>query len=205
MMTAIVGGVLVAGLMVFLVGAVAWRLDYERPAEESLPLIQADRRRRMWIHVWMIAAMFITPAGLVGLALLPDLNDVKVPAAMAAIVYAIGAVCMMVFLFFRLTVVPWAAERMVADGAPPDCFTVLEAWAGSLYVVHMLASYAVFAMLGATVLASDVLAPWSGWVGLGLGAAFLIGFVATRFAGPFNPPFMAHLYTGLLGVALLLN
>ncbi len=202
-MTDVVGGVLVAGFVVFLIGAVAWRLDYERPAEESLPLIHADRRRRTWIHVWMIAAMFITPAGLVGLALLPDLSDVEEPAAMAAIVYAIGAVCMMVFLGFRLTVVPWAAERTVVDGTPPDGFAVLEAWAGSLYVVHMLASYAVFALLGGTVLASDVLAPWAGWVGLGLGTAFLTGFVATRFAGPFNPPFMAHLYTGLLGVVLL--
>ena len=204
-MTDLVGGLLLAGCVVFLVGAVAWRLDYQRPAEESLPLIHADRRRRMWIHVWMLAAMFITPAGLVGLAQLPDLRDVAQPAAMAAIVYTIGAVCMIVSLCFRITVVPWAAERMVADGKPPDGFAPLEAWAGSLYVMHMLASYAAFAALGATVLASDVLAPWSGWVGLGMGTVFLIGFVATRFAGPFNPPFLAHLYTGLLGVVLLVT
>ncbi len=204
-MTDLVGGILVAGCVVFLVGAVAWRLDYQRPAEESLPLIHADRRRRMWIHVWMLAAMFITPAGLVGLAQLPDLSDVAQPAAMAAIVYTIGAVCMIVSLCFRITVVPWAAERMVADGKPPDGFAPLEAWTGSLYVMHMLASYAAFAALGATVLASDVLAPWSGWVGLGMGTVFLIGFVATRFAGPFNPPFLAHLYTGLLGVVLLVT
>lgn len=203
-MTAVVGGALVAGLVVFLVGAVAWRLDYELPAEESLPLIHADRRRRMWIHAWMVAAMFITPAGLFGLAQLPELQDVAPPAAMAAAVYAIGAACMMATLCFRLTVVPWAAERTVADGQPPDGFAALEAWAGRLYVVHMLASYAVFALLGATVLASDFFATWSGWVGLGLGVGFLTGFVATRFAGPFNPPFMAHLYPALLGVVLLL-
>ena len=205
MSMAVVGGVLVGGLVVFLVGAAFWRLDYERPAEESLPLIHADRRRRAWIHVWMLTAMFITPAGLFGLAQLPELQDVAPAATMAAVVYAIGAACMMVFLCFRLAVVPWAAERTVADGKPPEGFAALEAWAGSLYVVHMLASYAVFAMLGATVLESDLLAPWSGWVGLGLGAAFLTGFVATRFAGPFNPPFMAHLYPALLGVVLLLS
>jgi len=204
-MTDVVGAVLVGGLVVFLVGAVAWRLDYELPAEESLPLIHADRRRRAWIHVWMIAAMFITPAGLFGLAQLPELQDVAPAATMAAVVYAIGAACMMAFLCFRLAVVPGAAERTVVDGAPPVGFAALEAWAGSLYVVHMLASYAVFALLGATVLASDFFAPWSGWVGLGLGAALLTGLVATRFAGPFNPPFMAHLYPALLGVVLLLT
>ena len=112
---------------------------------------------------------------------------------------------MIAFLCFRLTVVPWAAERAVADGKPPDGFAALEAWAGGLYVVHMLASYAVFALLGATALASNLLAPWSGWVGLGMGMAFVAGFVATRFAGPFNPPFMAHLYPALLGVVLLLT
>ena len=201
----LVGGVLVGGLVVFLVGAVFWRLDYERPAEESLPLIHADRRRRVWIHLWMLAAMFITPAGLFGLAELPELQDIAPAATMSAVVYALGAACMTVFLCFRLTVVPGAAERTVADGQPPAGFAALEAWAGSLYVVHMLASYVVFALLGATVLASEVLAPWSGWVGLGMGAAFLTGFVATRFAGPFNPPFMAHLYPALLGVVLLLT
>jgi hypothetical protein len=200
----IVGGVLVGGFVVFFIGAVAWRLDYERPAEESLPLIHADRRRRAWIHVWMLAAMFITPAGLFGFAQLPELHDVAPAATMAAVVYTIGAACMVAFLCFRLTVVPGAAERMVADGKPPDGYSALEAWAGSLYVTHMLASYAVFALLGATVLPSD-LPPWAGWVGLGMGAAFLTGFVATRFAGPFNPPFMAHLYPTLLGIVLLLT
>lgn len=36
---------------------------------------------------------------------------------------------------------------------------------------------------------------------LGLGS--LAGFVLTRFAGPFNPPILAHVYTGVLGVWLL--
>ena len=204
-MTDLVGGVLVAGFVVFLVGAVAWRLDYQLPSEESLPIIHADRRRRTWIHVWMLVAMFVTPAGLAGLAQLPDLSDAAPRAAMAAVVYTLGAACMIVSLCFRLTVVPWAAERMVADGTPPVGYAAIEAWAGLLYVVHMLASYAVFVLLGVTVVASDALAPWSGWVGIGLGAACLVGFVATRFAGPFNPPFLAHTYTALLGVALLVT
>jgi hypothetical protein len=29
--------------------------------------------------------------------------------------------------------------------------------------------------------------------------------VATRFAGPFNPPFWAHLYTGTVGLFVLLQ
>ena len=204
-MTDLVGGVLVAGFVVFLVGAALWRIDYERPPEESLPLIHADRRRRTWILVWMLVAMFITPAGVAGFAQLPDLDDVAPMAAMATVVYVLGAAAHIASVCFRLTVVPWAAERTVADGAPPDGFAPLTAWSGRFYVAHMVASYSAFVLLGATVVASDALDSWSGWVGIGLGAGCLAGFVATRFAGPFNPPFLAHTYTALLGVVLLVT
>lgn len=204
-MNDVVGGALVAGFVVFLVGAVAWRLEYEGPPEKSLPLIHADRGRRAWIHLWMLVAMFITPAGLIGAAHLPDLRDVAPLAAMAATVYALGAVALIVSLCFRMSVVPWAAERTVAEGTPPDGFAAFNLWAGHLYVVHMVASYTAFAVLGAAVVASDAFAPWSGWVGLGLGAACLTGFVVTRFAGPFNPPILAHTYTALVGVVLVIG
>jgi len=56
--------------------------------------------------------------------------------------------------------------------------------------------------IGAAVL--DAGGPgWLGWRGIGLGAAFLAGFAGTRFAGPFNPPFLAHTYTAVHGVWLL--
>jgi hypothetical protein len=69
----------------------------------------------------------------------------------------------------------------------------------------MVASYAAFAVIGAAVLASNALPHWTGWAGLVLGVGCLGGFVATRFAGPFNPPILAHTYTGLLGVVLLVT
>lgn len=194
-----VGGALVGGLVVFMVGAVAWRIEYER--DDSLTLVHADRRRRAWIHCWMLVAMLVTPAGVVGFAALSG----EVLATMASVAYAVGALAWIVALTFRLTVVPWAAERAVATGTPPDGFSALDSWAGSLYIVHMAASYAVFALLGTAILMSDTLPHWSGWLGLGWGIAFLAGFVATRFAGPFNPPFWAHTYTALLGVVLLVT
>lgn len=204
-MNDLVGGVLVAGFVVFLVGAAAWRLDYQRPPEESLPLIHADRRRRAWIHTWMLVAMFITPAGIGGFSLLPDEQTAAVVAVMAAFVYALGALCMIVSVAFSLTVVPWGAERTVVDGTPPDGFSALRDWSGRLYVVHMVASYAVFGLLGAVVVAAGPVASWVGWLGVGLGVLCSAGFVATRFAGPFNPPFLAHAYPAVLGVALLVT
>ncbi len=198
-----VGGVLAAGLGIFLLGATAWRLEYQRPMHESLPLIHRDRRRLAWIHTWMIAAMLVTPAGLAGLAVTMDEPTATALTAMAAAVYVSGGVCWIASLAFRLTVVPWAAEQTVTIGDVPDSFAAYDRWAGALYCVHMLSAYAASAVLGIAVLVSDALPTWLGWTGVAWGLAFAAGLVATRFAGPFNPPFWAHLYTGTVGVVLL--
>jgi hypothetical protein len=154
----------------------------------------------------MLAAMFVTAAGVSGFAVVvPDGPDSALAAVMAAVVYALGALCMVVSVTFGLTVTPWAAERTVAHGSVPEGYIAYRAWAGWLYVVHMIASYTAFALLGAAVLASTSMPHWTGWVGIGLGGGCLIGFVATRFAGPFNPPILAHSVTGLLGVVLLVT
>jgi hypothetical protein len=194
----IAGLTLVGGLVVFTVGALAWRLVFQAPLAEALPAIHAQRGRYTWIHVWMVAAMFITPAGIAGVAAERE----SVLADMAAVVYLIGAVCWIVALTFRLTVVRWAAEETVSKGSVPTPFAALDSWAGTLYVVHMAAAYATFAVLGAAVLA-DGGPGWLGWLGVALGLGLLAGFVGTRFAGPFNPPIFAHTYTGVVGVWLL--
>jgi hypothetical protein len=201
----VVGWVLVGGFVLFLVGAGGWRMEYEQPLPEALRVIHGDRRRRAWIHLWMIPAMFATSAGVAGYAANAADGVAAALALMAAVVYAMGAVCWVASLAFRLTVVPWAAERTVEDGDPPAGFPALDAWAGSLYVVHMVSAYAAFAVVGASVLVAGELPSWVGWLGLGWGLAFGAGFVATRFAGVFNPPIWAHTYTLLLGVMLLVS
>ena len=198
----IAGVVLIAGLVVFMVGAVRWRLAYERPFAEAASLIHADHRRRVWIHTWMLVAMFLTTGGVAASAVRPELGSL---AAMASATYALGAASAVAFLTFRLAVMPWAAEQTVASGSPPPGFLAMSSWAGQLYVVHMAASYVAFALLGLAVLQSDALPPWIGWLGVAWGSVFLAGFVATRFAGPFNPPFWAHTYTAVLGVLLLVQ
>jgi hypothetical protein len=199
----LVGLVLVAGFVLFMVGAGAWRLAYDRPLVEALHAIHPDRRRRAWIHVWMIVAMLVTPAGLAAWIVVVDDPVVRALLAVGATVYALGAVCWIVNLAFRLAVVPWAAEHTVETGRPPEGFPALDRWAGTLYLVHMTSAYAAFAVLGAAALAAGTLPSWLGWLGVVWGPVFLFGFVATRFEGPFNPPAWAHLYTAIVGVVLL--
>ncbi|HSK96434.1 MAG TPA: hypothetical protein VK891_07450 [Euzebyales bacterium] len=201
----IVGLSLVAGLVTFLVGAVAWRLEYETPMLQALRLIHRDRRRRAWIHLWMIPAMFVTAGGVGGHAALSGQRSAAVLSLMASFVYAMGAVCWVGSLAFRLTVVPWAAEHLVEHGGPPPGFVALDRWAGCLYLIHMASAYAAFMLIGSATLLDGELPPWIGWLGIGWGVSFLAGFVATRFSGPFNPPFWAHTYTCVVGVALLVT
>jgi hypothetical protein len=201
----VVGGVLVAGLAIFLVGACAWRLDYQRPLQESLPLVHRDRRRWTWIHLWMVAGTLVTCAGMAGLPAITDESSATVLAAMAAAVYVSGGVCWIASQAFRLTVVPWAAEQTVTAGSVPHGFAAYDRWSGVLYCVHMLTAYVASAVLGVAALLTDDWATWLGWAGVGWGLAFAAGLVATRFAGPFNPPFWAHLYTATVGVYLLLH
>lgn len=203
-MDVVVGWTLVAGFVTFLTGAAGWRMAYEQPLEESLKVVAGDRRRRAWIHLWMIPAMFVTSAGVAGVPLMVRADEVAtLVAVMAAVTYVSGAVCWIASLVFRLTVVSWAAERTVAEGRVPEPFPALDAWAGSLYVVHMASAYLSFALLGSAVLADGVLASWVGWTGVILGLGSLAGFAVTRAAGPFNPPILAHLYTLILGIAVL--
>jgi hypothetical protein len=199
----VVGITLVAGAVVFLVGAGGWRLVFDAGPAAALPRIHAEPRRWRWIHGWMIPAMFLTSAGLLAVPRVIGNGVAVVLATMAGIAYALGAVCWIVSLLFRLTVVPWAAGRTVADGAPPDGFLALDRWSASLYEAHMLSAYAASAVLGAAVLAGGELAPWLGWLGIGWGLTFLGGLLAAKGESPFNPPFWAHTYTAAVGVALL--
>lgn len=201
--TTVVGIVLVAGLVLFLVGAGGWRMAYEQERPAALRAVAGGPGRWSWIHLWMLVALPVTSGGVAGLAVVVGDGVPRVLTVMAATVYAVGAVCWMAALSFRLTVTRWAAERTVADGEVPAAFPPLETWSSWLYGIHMVSAYAAFGLLGAAALAGDLFPVWAGWTGVVAGPVWLVGIVTTRFAGPFNPPFWAHLYTGLLGALLL--
>lgn len=138
-----------------------------------------------------------------GLAVTGTMAPALVPTATAVIVHTLGSACMLASLTFGVTVVPWAAEHTVRHAKPPEIFSALSGWTSSLYLVHMLCSYATFALLGAALLIAPDAPTWLGWLGIGLGLNLSTGLVVTRFAGPFNPPILAHTYTAIIGIVLL--
>ena len=200
------GLVLVAGLVVFLVGALRWRPEYQAEAAVALPAMHADPRRWTWIHGWMAAAMFVTPAGLAMTASGVRPEDAAATAWAATVVFTIGAACWLVSLTYRLAVVPWAAARTVAEGSPPELYLATEPWASLLYRAHMLSAYTTFAVLGAAVLLGDELPAWLGWLGVGWGCAFgVLLAVGGRVAYAVHPPFWAHTYPAVVGVVLIVG
>ena len=197
-----VGWLLVSGLVAFLVGAARWRLAYEQALEISLPLKAADTKRLRWIHYWMMGGVALTTVGLAATAQFAD----SLWGAVAAVLYALGAGAWLVALSFRLTVEEWAAAETVTTGIVPPVYPPLRAWAGGMYAVHMVTAYISAIPLAIVVVSEDLGPAWLGWAGGVWGAAYATGFVITRGAAAFfSPPFLAHLFTFAVGLALLLG
>ena len=197
----LVGWLLVSGLVTFTVGAARWRLEYEQPLETSLPLKAAATRRLRWIHYWMMIGVALTSVGLGATAVLAQ----SPWGAVAAVLYAMGATAWLIALTFRLTVEEWAAAETVTTGTVPSMYPPLAAsWVG-LYGLHMMTAYIAAIPLAFVVAAEDLGPGWLGWAGGVWGAVFAAGFMVTRGAGLFSPPILAHLFTGAVGVALLLD
>jgi hypothetical protein len=190
---------LIAGFVVFMAGAAGWKMTYQAPLAERLPVLHTDRSRLRWIHSSMLVAMVLTPAGVAAAAAVSGH-----PAAWAgAVAYGLGAVLWMQQLAFRLTVQERVAAA-VADGAPvPQWYLAIERWSALGHRVHMLASYASAVPLAWGLVAAELIPGWLGWAGAVWGVAWAAGYGYPRIRFVFEPPFWAHLFTFAVGIALL--
>jgi hypothetical protein len=200
--TRIVSGILIAGFVVFLIGAVRWQLAYQAPFRESLAAIAASPGRWQWIHIWMIGGVLLTILGLAGLTPLFFSAGGHVSSVFGVVLFAIGGILWLPGVVWRLTVLQAGAMQ-----GPEDVPSDLEAWGGwfgYLHTIHLLLAYASWVALGAAVLDTDIVAGWVGWLGIGLGFGGVLGYLAFR-GGPFAAPIFAHFYPLVLGIALWLR
>ena len=91
-----------------------------------------------------------------------------------------------------------------ANGEVPQGYEALDRFAGLLMAAHMVTAYASWAFLGAGLLQSGAGPSWLGWAGVVTGSVLAVGYVALR-GGPFAPPILAHVYTAVVGIGLLLH
>lgn len=197
------GWLLCAGLVVFLVGAVVWRPAlFQAPLlSDQLKNVAAHRVAWLWIHAWLAAGVVVTTAALSVWVELQRQAGERLATPIAFTIYLVGAVLWLAAMAMRITVQEWAARQAV-EGVVPDIYPSIHRLGGLLYAVHMVLSYAAFVALGAGVLRSGIIGRGLGWGGVVGGGGFFVGFLALG-GGPFAPPFLAHVYTFALGVALL--
>ncbi len=197
-----VGGLLIGGFVVFFVGAALWKMDYQRPLPEALLAIARSPRRWRWIHTWMIAGVAITIAGLGALArLLADSGEI-VYGTVGFVLFAVGGIVWLVGAAWRLTALVAASRETERAGTVPGDIEGWGEWFGVLHSIHLLSAYVSWTFLGSAVVSSGVVPEWLGWLGVGLGVAGAVGYTALK-GGPFAPPFLAHLYPLILGIALI--
>jgi hypothetical protein len=190
---------LIAGFVVFMAGASAWKIGYQAPLRERLPLLHADRARLRWIHSSMLVAMVLTSAGVVATAALSGH-----PAAWAAATaYVMGAVLWMLELMFRLTVQERVAADVAAGGSIPEWYVAVEKWSALGHRVHMLVSYGSAVPLAWGLVEANLIPGWLGWTGAMWGAVWMAGYAIPRIRFALEPPFWAHVFTFAVGIALL--
>jgi hypothetical protein len=197
------GWLLCAGLAVFMVGAVLWRPSWFEPAQlsDQLKSVATHSAAWTWIHVWLAAGVVTTSVGLAVWVEVQRQAGERLATPVAFTLYVVGAILWLVAMAQRLTVQEWAGAQAL-QGIVPDVYPSIHRLSGLLYGAHMFLSYVSFALLGAGVLRSGILGRGLGWTGVVGGGAFAVGFIVLR-AGPFAPPFLAHVYTFALGVKLL--
>ena len=198
-----VGGLLIGGFVVFLVGAALWKLDYQRPLPEAMLAIAQSLRRWRWIHTWMIGGVAITIAGLGTLArLLADSGEL-IYGTVGFVLFAVGGIVWLVAVAWRITVLAQASREMEQTDRVPGGIEGWSEWFGVLHSIHLLTAYVSWTFLGSAVVSTEIVPQWLGWLGVGLGVAGALGYTALK-GGPFAPPFLAHLYPFVLGIALLI-
>jgi hypothetical protein len=196
------GWLLIAGLVVFFVGAAAWSLGFQASAlTETLRNVANAPLRWWWIHGWMAAGVVVTGSGLIAWTEIQRQAGERLATPIALAMYWTGAVLWLVAIALRVTVQNWAADEVMA-GNLPAVYPPLHRFAGALYSVHMILSYLSAVVLGAGVLRSGLPSVAVGWAGVVGGSVFAAGFIVAR-GGLFGMPFLAHVYTCVLGVALL--
>lgn len=196
----LIGSLLVAGFAAFMTGALAWRLEYEQPLDEALPIMHADAQRLRWIHWWMVSGVVLTVSGLGGLAW--SVSDAG--TAIAAAAYSLGAVLWVLALLFRLSVGEWAAEQTVATGTVPAIYPPMARLMGLCHGTHMVTAYLSAVPLGSSLARAGLIPGWLGWAGALWGASLGVTMLVPRLRFAAQPPFWAHFFTFAIGLTLLI-
>ena len=212
---AIAAGLLVTGLVTFMIGAaipLAWLEKpglvpevWSAPLKRYLELIAQHRRSWAWTNGLMIAAVLMNAAGLAALAGLAGQPAVTAGAAG----YGIASVFWIVVASYRTTVSIWAADQLAATNRVPDASTALDLWSGIAFQIYTAAGHGSQAFVGLGLLQAALVPNWIAWIAIVIGVAGLLsqlpGFSKVPGLQALFIPIVMHVAPALIGIVLLVG
>ncbi len=202
-----VGVLLTSGLVLIAVEAVGsvrerydsafWRL----PLDEKLDHVAAHPRGWWWISLWGLAGFWLLTGGVFGLTnLLAEAGD-PVLSYVALGGFVLAALTGAVGLITQATAAAEAAKQRAEGGATPAWLQPL--WNGAFlaelsWIVGANLAYALF---GALILQTGLVAGWAGWVAVIGGSVTAVGVLIARD----GLPQLGYFPPAAIGIALLIE
>ena len=197
---------LVVGSALFLIGAgLAPEPSRVFTGDRSLYLDVLHRRAGTWraMNVLMMAGVATTAAGFVALGTVtPE------PILAGGVGFTVGSVLWIFALGARATVDVDIAHAAARGEPVPEAFDLWQRATGACFKTYILVAYASLVVAGVAILTHDALPASAGWFDLVFGtlafAANATGRPTVKGLGPiFDPPFMVHLPTLVMGIAFI--
>ena len=186
---------LVAATMPSLARSSVWML----PQPEYFRVIAAHESQ--WrAHSWLFAVGTL----LMGVGLTFVARSVMSSLVLASLfLYVMVAPLWLAHLAFRLDLTVKAAR----DESVRGLFDAVGHWAGSLYTIFMVASYAAIAMLGGALVNTSLVPAWTAWVLVGFGAVAALSMWTGRpsvmgMRGAFDLPVLVQLVPLFVAIPL---
>jgi hypothetical protein len=203
----IVGVLLLSGLLLVGVEAVGygrggynsafWRLSLDA----KLDHVSEHRWEWWWISIWGLFGLFLLTGGVGGLTfLLADAGE-PVLAFVALGGYLVALFAWVFGVIVQAAALSRAAEERVETGETPAWLHPLWRAGYVAEAVWVIGANLAYALFGAAVLGSGLVAGWAGWVAIIAGVLIPVIVVITRSGFPQ----LGVLIPAVLGIALLLG
>lgn len=212
---AVAAGLLVAGMLSFMIGAaipLAWLEKpglvpevWSAPLERYLQLIAQHRKSWAWTNGFMIAAVVLNAAGLAALAASAGQPIVSAGATG----YGVAAVFWIVVASYRNTVSVWAADQLAATNRLPDAAAALDRWSGMSYQIYTAVGHGSQAAVGLGLLQTALVPSWIAWIAVVVGIAGVLSQLPGSTRLPVLQdlfiPIVMHVAPALIGLSLALT
>ena len=187
------GWLLIVGGLLAVIGAF-WPpyRQWSAPLEEALRIIASHPIGWRCIHAGFVGGTVVSALGLAMLAYALRGAAGGSAARVSAVLFAVAAGLWLVNIAYRLSVMPWAANELVATGIVPATYAPWRSFAKLLFAGFSALGYLAVAASGWSALQASLTSPWVGWllVVWGLSGGFVFGA---------NVPFIMYVAFIVLG------